>query len=55
MENDGKVETIERFADRLAGYKISKGAIRLPKEVPLDADLIQEIVRYNLEKNRQVR
>ena len=34
------------FADRLAGYDVSKGTIRLPYERPLPEDLIRDIARW---------
>lgn len=39
-------EPIEKFSDRLVGYKTSKGAIQLPNDKPFDIELIQDIVRY---------
>jgi uncharacterized protein YdhG (YjbR/CyaY superfamily) len=48
-------EAIEHFADRLTGYKTSKGAIHFPlvtdesgKLLPLDYALIAEITRYRV-------
>ena len=40
---------IEHFADRLAGYKTSKGAIQIPYSMPLDEELIRDLVRTNLQ------
>lgn len=34
---------VEAFADRLQGYKTSKGTIQLPYDKPLPLDLICEI------------
>lgn len=39
---------IEHFAARLGGYKTSKGAIQIPYAQPLDEELIQDMVRFNL-------
>lgn len=39
---------IAHFAERLKPYKTSKGAIHIPYDRPLDKQLIQDIVRYNL-------
>ena len=41
---------IEHFAARLVGFKTSKGAIQVPYSQPLDKDLIQDMVRFNLEE-----
>ena len=37
---------IANFADRLIGYKTSKGAIQLPWNKPIPYDLIAEITRF---------
>lgn len=39
---------IEYFRARLAGYKISKGAIQIPYSLPLDENLIRDLVRFNV-------
>ncbi len=39
-------EAVEAFADRLKGYEISKGAIRLPYDKPLPLELIAEIAGW---------
>ena len=44
-------EAIEAFADQLAGYKTSKGAIQLPNSKELPMELIAEIARWSFEKN----
>lgn len=36
-------EAVEHFADRLSGYKTSKGAVQLPYSQPLPLELIAEI------------
>ena len=41
---------IEHFAARLEGYQTSKGAIQIPYSIPLDEELIQDLVRFNLEQ-----
>ena len=43
----GLVENIP-FQDRLAGYKVSKGAIQLPFSKPIDYDLIADITRWRV-------
>lgn len=43
-------ETIEAFAEKLAAYKPSKGAIQFPLDQEINTQLIQELVLYNLEK-----
>lgn len=45
-------DAVVAFADRLAEYKTSKGAIQLPNDKPLPLDLVRDIVAYNV-KNRQ--
>ena len=45
-------EAIEAFADRLALYRTSKGAIQLPLDRPLDHDLIADIVQWRLDHLR---
>ncbi len=42
-------EATAAFADRLTGYKTSKGAIQLPFGKPIDYKLIADIVRWRLE------
>ena len=37
---------VEAFADRLQGYKTSKGTIQLPYDKPLPLDLISEIAAW---------
>ena len=44
-------EAIEAFADQLAGYKTSKGAIQLPNKRDLPLELIVEIARWCWETN----
>lgn len=39
-------EAMVYFADRLKGYKTSKGAWQLPYDKPLPLDLIEEIARW---------
>lgn len=45
-------EATSVFAQRLAGYKTSKGAIQLPLGKPIDYKLITDIVRWRLEHTR---
>lgn len=45
-------EATSEFAERLAGYKTSKGAIQLPLGKPIDYELITDIVRWRLEHTR---
>ena len=42
-------EGVTAFADKLAGYKTSKGAIQLPLDKPLPLDLIREIIAFRLQ------
>ena len=41
-------EAVGVFAERLTGYKTSKGAIQLPLDAPLDHQLIRDIVSWRL-------
>lgn len=45
-------EPIIAFADKIAKYKTSKGAIQFPLDKPLPVSLIKEIVKYRI---RQVK
>ena len=44
-------EVIEQFADRLQGYKFSKGAFQIPYDRPIDEALISDMIRYSLRKD----
>lgn len=39
-------QAVEAFADRLSGYKASKGAIQLPLDRPMPVELIAEIAAW---------
>ncbi|MFB0921578.1 MAG: DUF1801 domain-containing protein [Oscillospiraceae bacterium] len=41
-------KAIEVFSHRLESYKTTKGAIQIPNDMPLDRDLIRDIVRFNI-------
>lgn len=41
-------EATSEFAERLVGYKTSKGAIQLPLNKPIDYKLITDIVRWRI-------
>ena len=43
-------EATAEFAERLAGYKTSKGAIQLPLGKPIDYELIRDIVRWRVKQ-----
>lgn len=43
-------EAVGVFADRLEGYKTSKGTIQFPYGKPIDHDLIGDIVRWRVEQ-----
>jgi len=43
-------EATSEFAERLAGYKTSKGTIQLPLGKPIDYELITDIVRWRVEQ-----
>ncbi len=44
---------IENFKNELSNYKFSKGAIQFPKDEPLPIDLIQKIVKFRLNENKE--
>jgi uncharacterized protein YdhG (YjbR/CyaY superfamily) len=46
------VEAIVNFAERLEDYKTSKGAIQIPNDKALDIELIQDIVKFNIQKTK---
>ncbi|MCL2149781.1 MAG: DUF1801 domain-containing protein [Dehalococcoidia bacterium] len=48
-------EAVGVFADRLASYKTSKGAIQLPPDRPLDHALIADIARWRVEQAERKR
>jgi uncharacterized protein YdhG (YjbR/CyaY superfamily) len=41
---------VEAFAERLAGYKTSKGAVQFPWSEPVPFELIAEMTRFNVER-----
>ena len=43
-------EATSIFAERLEGYKTSKGAIQLPLAKPIDYELITDIVRWRVKQ-----
>ncbi|QHI71725.1 iron chaperone [Aminipila terrae] len=43
-------EATAEFAERLVGYKTSKGAIQLPLDKPIDHELITDIVRWRIKR-----
>lgn len=45
-------EAVGVFAERLIGYKTSKGAIQLPLDKPIDYALITDIAKWRLEKQK---
>ncbi len=45
-------EVTTEFAERLTGYKTSKGAIQLSLGKPIDYELITDIVRWRVEQVR---
>ena len=40
---------IEHFAAKLDGYRTSKGAIQIPYSMPLNEELIKDLVHFNLD------
>lgn len=45
-------EAIEVFAERLRGYKTSKGSIQIPYDRPFDTELIADLIRFNLDNHK---
>ena len=43
---------VEKFGDRLENYRTFNGTIQLPNDKDLDAELIQDIVKFSVEQNR---
>jgi uncharacterized protein YdhG (YjbR/CyaY superfamily) len=43
---------IEAFAERLRGYRTSKGAVQFPWKGPIPFELIAEMTRFNVEQQR---
>lgn len=43
---------VAAFAEELAGYKTSKGAIQLPFSGPVPEELVRRIVRHRVAENR---
>ena len=46
-------DAIGEFADQLAEYKTSKGAIQFPNNKPMPLDLITAIAKWCFENNRK--
>jgi uncharacterized protein YdhG (YjbR/CyaY superfamily) len=44
---------VQAFKKELAGYKTSKGTIKLPLDKPLPLALIRKIVKYKVAENRK--
>ncbi len=45
---------VSTFADRLEGYKTSKGAIQLPMGKPLPIELVTDIVLFRFKENNDI-
>lgn len=45
-------KTVNEFSERLEKYKTHNGTIQLPNDSDLDANLIQDIVKFNIEINK---
>lgn len=46
---------ITAFAEELANYKSSKGAVQFPLNQPIPYDLVSKIVRFRAEENERQR
>ena len=49
----GGITSLDEFAADLAPYSCSKGAIRLPNDRPIPAELVEKIVRYRVMENQK--
>ena len=47
-------EAIEHFADRLADYRTSKGAIQIPYDRELDEELVKDLVQFGIDQQATV-
>jgi uncharacterized protein YdhG (YjbR/CyaY superfamily) len=43
---------VSAFAGELSSYDTAKGTIRLPLDKPIPVDLIQKIVKFRVQENR---
>ncbi|MCA9308998.1 DUF1801 domain-containing protein [Candidatus Saccharibacteria bacterium] len=43
-------EVTEKFADRLTGFKVSKGTIQFTLEDPVPDDLMKDIIKFRLDQ-----
>ncbi|MCA5005122.1 DUF1801 domain-containing protein [Sphingobacterium bovistauri] len=43
-------DAIVAHKDQLSGYKTSKGAIQIPNTIPLDKNLIESLIHFNVEQ-----
>lgn len=43
-------DTVTKFAEKLSGFKMTKGTIQFPYNKPVPFDIVAEIVRFNVEK-----
>lgn len=48
-------EAIEHFADRLTEYRTSKGAIQIPYDRELDAELLADLVQFSIDQQATAR
>lgn len=46
-------DTIDKFADRLAAYRFSKGSIQFPLSQPIPRELVIEMVKFRLTQLRK--
>jgi uncharacterized protein YdhG (YjbR/CyaY superfamily) len=44
---------IEAFKDELSAYKVSKGTIQFPLNMPIPLDLVTRIVRFRLKEQQE--
>lgn len=43
---------IKRFGSELSGYRTAKGSIQFPLDLPIPYELIEKIVRFRVQENR---
>lgn len=45
---------VEAFADRLVGYRTSKGTVQLPYDKPFPSELVADIARWSYQRNAKI-
>ncbi len=47
-------DAIDHFVDRLEGYKLAKGTVQLPLNKDMPYDLVRDLVRFNVKREKQI-